>query len=165
EAARGDYLGSAVIPPYVTTERPSAETESDEFELNEWYEDQVSRFVRESPAGYLRLLGHRFVRLLTAAPIAPSVLGEDPSRHQMKYWLTRLERWFILVFGVWGFVCLYRRRYSHRHDYLLFLVGNLAIFAVAWVNARTFMPTAAVLIVPAAIGMTELTRRWRLGRG
>lgn len=164
EAARGEYLGSAVIPPYVTTEALPAAVEADELARNAWYNERVSRFVRENPAAYLRLLGHRFIRLLTAEPMAPSVLGEDPRLHRAKYWLTRLERWFVLAFGASGIAWLYRRRHPHRHMYLLFLVGNLAIFGVAWVNARTFMPTAAVLIVPAAIAMDALARRWQSGK-
>lgn len=158
EAASGAYLGTWVPPYYVADDIP---TDLDEMALHHWFEAQTRDFIRRHPGAYLKLVGHKLRRTLTAEPMPPSVLGESPTKRRAKHGVALGERWFLLLFGTLGLVQLWRRRRLAAQYYLLFLLGSLPVVIIAYVNARIFLPVSALLIVPTALCLDGLLERAR----
>ncbi len=165
EAASGAYLGTWVPPYYVADDIP---VDLDEMALHHWFQQQTRNFLRQHPTAYLKLVGHKIRRTLTAEPMPPSVLGESPAKRRAKHLIAFGERWFLLLLGTWGMVQLWHRRRLVAQHYLLFLLGSLPVVIVAYVNARIFLPVSALLIVPTALALDGLlgrAQRHFVGRG
>ncbi len=158
EAAEGRYRGSWIPLRYVVANDPWSDRSLHELEAEAWLRDQAVDFVLENPWSFLKLLGYKGLRILTAEPIAPSVLAESPARRRLKHLATFAERWFFLILGALGTVRLWQRRRSHARDYLLYCAAGLAVVFIAYPNARILLPVTATLIVPAAIAVVGLVR-------
>ncbi len=159
EAKEGRYRGSWIPLHYIAENDPWRDGTLPELEAEAWLRDQAVSFALEHPGPFLRLLGYKALRILTAEPTAPSVLAESPTRRRLKRLMTFAERWFFIALGGWGMILLWRRRRSHAVYYLLHCVAGLAVVFIAYPNARILLPVTATLIVPAAIAMTEWWKR------
>lgn len=153
EAASGAYLGSWVPVAYL---EPTIPAGLGELERHGWYRQQVREFVRSNPGAFVRLVGYKLWRVLTAEPYAPSILGESPGKRRLKRLVTFGERWFLLLAGGWGLWLLLRRSPWVMPLHLLFLAGSAAVVVIAYVNARIFLPVSGLLLVPAALAFSEL---------
>ena len=156
EAATGAYRGSWIPLSYLPVQAPTGLTE---VERQRWYSEQVRGFVQAQPGAFLGLLFGKALRVLTAEPLAPSVLGESPSRRRLKWAVAFGERWFLLLFGGWGLLLLARQRHPLLPTWSLFLLGSLAVVGIAYVNARIFLPVSILLLVPAALACDRLGAR------
>ncbi len=159
EAAAGHYRGSWIPLSYIASENPWTDRTLPELEAEDWLRSQVVTFIRQHPAAYLRLLGYKALRILTAEPTAPSVLAESAGKRRLKRLATFGERWFILLFGSFGMVLLWRRRPRTALYFLLFIGAGLAVVFVAYPNARILLPVSATLIVPAAMAVVAVGER------
>lgn len=158
EAASGAYLGSWVPVAYL---EPAVPAGLGELERHEWYRRQVRDFVRSNPGAFVRLVGYKLWRVLTAEPYAPSILAESPGKRRLKRLVTFGERWFLLLAGGAGLWLLLRRMPWVLPLHLLFLAGSAAVVVIAYVNARIFLPVSGLLLVPAAVAVAELLPRRR----
>lgn len=156
EARSGAYLGSWVPVSYVDPQAPDG---LDELERHHWYRQQVRGFVAEHPVAFARLVALKLVRVLTAEPYAPSILGESPGKRRLKRLVTFGERWFLLLLGGWGLWRMVRRRNPALLELGIFLAGSAAVVVLAYVNARILLPVSALLILPAALGAQHLLGR------
>ncbi len=156
EAREGRYRGSWIPLRYIARHDPWSDRAMPELEAEVWLRKQAVSFALENPWSFLRLLGYKGLRILTAEPIAPSVLAESPVRRRLKRLMTFAERWFFLTLGSLGMIRLWRRRRSHALCYLLYCAAGLAVVFVAYPNARILLPVTATLIVPAAIAIVWL---------
>ncbi len=163
EAEEGRYRGSWIPLRYVAASDPFSDRTMPELEAEAWLRDQAVAFAVENPGSFLRLLGYKALRILTAEPTAPSVLAESPARRRWKRLMTFAERWFFLVLGSLGTVHLWRRRRAQALCYLLYVAAGLAVVFIAYPNARILLPVTATLIVPAAIAIKERLRRLGIG--
>ncbi len=164
EAEDGRYRGSWIPLHYIAESDPWRDGSLPELEAEAWLRDQAVGFALEHPGPFLRLLGYKALRILTAEPTAPSVLAESPTRRRLKRLMTFAERWFFIVLGGWGMWLMWRQNRPYAWYYLLHCVAGLAVVFIAYPNARILLPVTATLIVPAAIAMTELWDRIRQAR-
>ncbi len=156
EAAAGAYRGSWIPLSYLPVQAPPGISE---IERQRWFSEQVRGFVREHPGAFLGLLVGKALRVLTAEPLAPSILGESPSRRRLKWAVAFVERWFLLLFGGWGLLSLARQKHPLLPTYGSFLLGSLAVVGIAYVNARIFLPVSILLLLPAALACDRLGAR------
>jgi 4-amino-4-deoxy-L-arabinose transferase-like glycosyltransferase len=159
EAAEGRYLGSWVPLSYLEGEAPSRPGGAAELERHRRQQRRVREFVFEHPWAWLRLLGYKGWRILTAEPMAPSILGEDPGMRRLKRVVTFAERWFVLLAGGYGMALLARRRPRHAILYGIYAAAGLAVVFLAYPNARIFLPVSVALLPPAAVALAELGER------
>ncbi len=159
EAREGRYRGTWIPLRYIAAHDPWSDRTLPELEAEAWLRAQAVGFALENPWSFLRLLGYKGWRILTAEPTAPSVLAESSARRRLKRLATFAERWFFLVLGILGTIRLWRRRRSHAQVYLLYCAAGLAVVFIAYPNARILLPVTATLIVPAAIASVWLARR------
>ncbi len=164
EAREGRYRGSWIPLRYIATHDPWSDRAVPELEAEAWLRNQAVSFALENPWSFLRLLGYKGLRILTAEPTAPSVLAESPIRRRLKRLMTFAERWFFLTLGSLGMICLWRQRRSHALCYLLYCAAGLAVVFIAYPNARILLPVTATLVVPAAIAVVWLARKLGLGQ-
>ncbi len=165
EAEAGRYRGSWIPLRYISTSDPWSDHTLPELEAEAWLRDQALGFALSHPWSFLKLLGYKALRILSAEPTAPSVLAESPARRRLKRLMTFAERWFFLVLGSLGMVLLWRRRQSHALCYLLYCAAGLVVVFIAYPNARILLPVTATLIVPAAIAIAWLAEKMRPGGG
>ena len=156
EAASGAYLGSWVPVAYL---EPTVPPGLGELERHHWYQKQVRGFVVENPGAFVRLVGYKLWRTLTAEPYAPSILGESPAKRRLKWAVAFAERWFLLLAGGCGLWLLFVRRETSLPILLAFLAGSAAVVVLAYVNARIFLPVSGLLIAPAALAVAAGLRR------
>ncbi|MCP5109798.1 MAG: hypothetical protein GY953_03065, partial [bacterium] len=99
EADAGSYRGSWIPLSYIAQGDPWSDHTLPEMAAEQWLRDQVADFVRQHPGAFLKLLGYKAWRILSAEPTAPSVLAESRLKRRLKRWVTLGERWFLLVLG------------------------------------------------------------------
>ncbi len=164
EAEEGRYRGSWIPLRYVAANDPFSDRTMPELEAEAWLRNQAKAFALENPGSFLRLLGYKALRILSAEPTAPSVLAESPARRRLKRLMTFTERWFFLILGSLGTIHLWQRRRDHALRYLIYVAAGLAVVFIAYPNARILLPVTATLIVPAAITIKELACKLGLAR-
>ncbi len=159
EARDGRYRGSWVPLRYVAAFDPWTDRAIPELEAEAWLRRQATQFIREHPGSFLRILGYKALRVLSAEPAAPSILGESPSRRRLKHLVTFGERWFFIILGGLGLHLLWRRSPGQARIYLLYGAAGLAVAFIAYPSARILLPVTAILIVPAAFGLEWLASK------
>ncbi len=156
EARDGSYRGSWVPLRYLAPYDPWTDRAIPELEAEVWLRRQATSFIRQHPGSFLRLLGYKAWRVLSAEPTAPSILAESPGRRRLKHLVTFGERWFFLLAGGLGMTLLWRRRRDQAHWYLLYGIAGLAVPFIAYPSARILLPVTAILIVPAAFAVESI---------
>jgi 4-amino-4-deoxy-L-arabinose transferase-like glycosyltransferase len=152
-ARRGELRGSWVPRAYLPGTAEALRDAPDTLEADRRLGALASAFVREHPGAYLRLLGFKLRRLLSAEPIAAPFIDEGPRARVAKRVLTFVERWAMLVLGVLGLVALHRAGDRWRHHHLVFALAGVPVVLLGLVNARFFLPIAVALAVPAAVAL------------
>jgi len=157
-ARRGVLRGSWVPAAYLPGSEEAMRDDLSELEADRRFGELAAAFVRQQPLAYIRLLGFKVRRLLTAEPIAAPFIDDTPTVRRVKRALTLVERWFVLVFGGLGLAALYRSRNRWRHHHAVFALAGVPVVLLGLVNARFFLPIAIGLAVPAAVGLLSLRR-------
>ena len=160
EAEAGRFAGTWIPLRYIAAHDPWSDRVLPELEAEAWLRDQAVSFALENPGAFLRLLGYKALRILTAEPTAPSIIAESPAQHRLKWLMIFAERWFFIFAGGFGMVLFWRRRRSQAVYYLLFCAAGLVVAFIAYPNARILMPVTATLIVPAAMAVVWVWERF-----